>query len=223
MRKPRLLDLFSGAGGCTKGYQDAGFYVVGVDINPQPRYCGDEFYQADALTFPLDGFDAYAASPLCQGFTQMLNWNEQIKAGYPDYIDVMRQRFLATGKPYVIENVEGARHSLINPIMLCGLMFGLRVYRHRLFESNMLLFAHSHIKHRIKAAHSGKVARPDQFWCPVGNFGQKDEAQKAMGITWMKTTGSKEREIAQAIPPAYTKYIGEQLMQVLILESEAIA
>jgi len=216
--KPRLLDLFCGAGGCARGYQQAGFYVVGVDIKSQPRYCGDEFIQGDALTFPLAGFDAYHASPLCQGFTQMLNWNEQIKDEYPDYIDVIRQRFIATHKPYVIENVEGARDSLINPIMLCGLMFGLRVYRHRLFESNVFLFAHSHVKHRVKAAHSGKVARPDQFWCPVGNFGHKDDAQRAMGIDWMKITGSKDREIAQAIPPAYTLWVGGQLLDVLSSE-----
>lgn len=216
--KPLLLDLFCGGGGAAKGYYDAGFDVIGVDILPQPNF-PYTFIQADALTFPLDGYDAYHASVLCQGFTQMLNRNGHLKEKYPNYIDVMRQRFLATGKTYVIENVEGARSFLVNPIMLCGNMFGLRVYRHRLFESNILLLAHSHIKHRVKAAHSGTVPDPDQFWCPVGNFGQKDDAQKAMGISWMKTTGSKNREIAQAIPPAYTKYIGEQLLAVL--ESEA--
>jgi DNA (cytosine-5)-methyltransferase 1 len=176
--KPRLLDLFCGAGGTSVGYARAGFEVVGVDIVPQPRY-PYAFHQADALTFPLEGFDAYAASPLCQGFTQMLNWNEQQKDKYPNYIGIIRERFLATGKPYIIENVEGARASMINPIMLCGLMFGLRVYRHRLFESNVFLFAHSHIKHRIKAAHSGKIARSDQFWCPVGNFGHKGQEPHA--------------------------------------------
>ena len=80
--------------------------MTGVDINPQPSY-PFKFIQADALTFPLDGFDVYHASPLCQGFTQMLNWDERHKEKYPDYIGVMRERFLATKKPYVIENVEG--------------------------------------------------------------------------------------------------------------------
>lgn len=212
--KPRLLDLFCGAGGAAMGYYQAGFEIVGVDIKPQPRF-PFPFILADALDYPLGGFDAYHASPLCQGFTQMLNWNEQLKENYPDYIDIIRQRFKATGKPYVIENVEGARDFLINPIMLCGNMFGLRVYRHRLFESNVFIFAHSHIKHRVKAARAGKLALPDEFWCPVGNFGQKDQAQKAMGIDWMKTTGSKDREIAQAIPPAYTKWVGSQLVELM--------
>jgi len=219
--KPRLLDLFCGAGGCSAGYAEY-FDVTGVDIAPQPRY-PFHFIQADALTFPLDGFDAYHASPLCQGFTQMLNWNEQYKDKYPNYIGIMRERFLETKKPYVIENVEGARQYLVNPIMLCGLMFGLRVYRHRLFESNVFLFAHSHIKHRVKAARSGKIAQPDEFWCPVGNFGQKDEAQRAMGITWMKTTGSKDREIAQAIPPAYTAWIAPFLLAAVQANQEVPA
>lgn len=223
VRKPRLLDLFCGAGGCTKGYQQAGFYVVGVDIAPQPRYCGDEFIQADALTFPLAGFDVYHASPLCQHYTQMLNWNEQEKDNYPDLIGRIRDRLLATKKPYVIENVEGARSYLIDPIMLCGNMFGLRIYRHRLFESNVFLFAHSHIKHKVKAARASRLALPDEFWCPVGNFGQKDQAQKAMGIDWMKITGSKDREIAQAIPPAYTAWIGSQLIEYIKVESEVVA
>ncbi len=217
----KLLDLFCGAGGCARGYMDAGFYVVGVDIAPQPRYCGDEFIQADALTFLLDGFDAYHASPPCQHYTQMLNWNGPDRSSYPDLVEVIRARLQATGKPYIIENVPGA--PVERMITLCGAMFDLRVYRHRYFESNILLFQPHHPKHLIPAAHSGKVARADQFWCPVGNFGQKDDAQKAMGINWMKTTGSKNREIAQAIPPAYTRWIGEQLMQYLMAVSEVPA
>ena len=220
--KPRLLDLFCGAGGCARGYTDAGFEVVGVDIVNQPHF-PYEFHQADALTFPLDGFDAYAASPLCQHFTNMLNWDESYKDNHPDYIDIMRQRFLETKKPYVIENVEGARDFLINPILLCGNMFGLRVYRHRLFESNVFLFAHSHVKHQAKAAKASKIPRENEFWSPVGCFGRKDDAQKSMGINWMKTTGSRDREIAQAIPPAYTKYIGDQLLSIIQAESEIIA
>lgn len=220
MSKPRLLDLFSGAGGSAVGYVQAGFEVVGVDIRPQKNY-PYEFHQADALTFPLEGFDAYHASPPCQHYTQMLNWNRQIKERYPDLIATVRGLLKATGKPYVIENVPGA--PVEKSIMLCGAMFGLRVYRHRYFESNMFLFQPEHKMHRVPAAPSGKIARPDQFWCPVGNFGQKDDAQRAMGITWMQTTGSKSREIAQAIPPAYTNWIGSLLKEYLKAESEAIA
>jgi DNA (cytosine-5)-methyltransferase 1 len=229
MDKPILLDLFSGAGGAARGYQQAGFYVVGVDIEPQPRYCGDEFIQADALEYldnaDLSRFSVLHGSPLCQGFTQMLNWNEQIKEKYHNFIPAIRERFQATGRPDVIENVEGARDHLVNPIMLCGNMFGLRVYRHRLFEVSpeVMVLHHPHVKHRAKAARSGKIARPDEFWCPVGNFGQKDDAQRAMGIDWMKTTGSKDREIAQAIPPAYTCYIGYFLMASIRNECEVVA
>src|SRR5258708_3221021 len=121
--KPKLLDLFCKAGGATRGYQRAGYYVVGVDIEPQPHYCGDEFVQANALTDPLDGFDVIHASPPCQHFTNMLNWDESKKDAHPDYIDSIRQRLQATGKPYIIENVPGA--PVERMIMLCGAMFGL--------------------------------------------------------------------------------------------------
>lgn len=225
MNKPRLLDLFCGAGGCARGYMDAGFYVVGVDIEPQPHYCGDEFIQADAITFPLDGFDVRHASPPCQHYTEMLNWNGQDRSSYPDLIGRVRERLQDTGKPYVIENVTGARKHLVDPIMLCGNMFGLRVYRHRWFEisPDVFIFKHPHIKHRIKAAHAGKVAGSGQFWCPVGKFGQKDSAQRAMGIDWMQISGRDSREISQAIPPAYTRWIGEQLMDYLKMESGVVA
>ena len=145
--KPRLLDLFSGAGGCSRGYADAGFEVVGVDIVPQKNY-PYEFHQADALTFPLDGFDVIHASPPCQHFTNMLNWDESKKDAHPDYIDSIRQRLQATGKPYIIENVPGA--PVERMIMLCGAMFGLRVYRHRYFESNVFLFQPEHPRHLVK-------------------------------------------------------------------------
>lgn len=140
--KPRLLDLFAGAGGCTRGYQEAGFYVVGVDINPQPNYCGDEFIQADALEVLggfasgatigwLDTFDAIHASPPCQGYHSLGSGQERL-------IGATRELLDATGILYVIENIKGARDEMLNPVMICGTMFDpiLGVRRHRLFEAN---------------------------------------------------------------------------------------
>src|SRR3990172_13054995 len=128
-RKPRLLDLFCGAGGATKGYQRAGFYVVGVDIKPQPHYCGDEFYEADALTYPLEGFDAYHASPPCQLWSKSTKqWRKQGEI-YPDYVTPIRWRFFEIHCLYVIENVVEA--PLIQPMILNGGDFGINIHRPR--------------------------------------------------------------------------------------------
>jgi SAM-dependent methyltransferase len=152
LAKPRLLDLFCGAGGAAKGYQRAGFYVVGVDIKPQPHYCGDEFHQGDALTYPLEGFDAYHASPPCQGYSIMLNlpWLRDKK--YPMLIQPVRELLLAVGKPYIIENVGGARYRTsrqdgLKAAFLCGQMFGLPIFRHRYFETNWFWMQPGHPKH----------------------------------------------------------------------------
>lgn len=229
MKRPLLLDLYSGAGGCGMGYHNAGFEVVGVDIEPMPRY-PFEFHQANALEvldillsgktwqgYHLSDFAAFHGSPPCQHFTNMLNWDESKKDNHPDLIAATRERFQASGKLYVIENVEGAKDHLVNPIMLCGNMFGLRVYRHRLFEISpeVFIFHHHHIKHKAKAAKASRIPAPGEFWSPVGCFGQKDDAQRAMGIDWMKTTGSRDTEIAQAVPPIYTQFIGTQLLPAL--------
>ncbi len=220
MDKPRLVDLFCGAGGAAMGYAQAGFEVIGVDSQPQPRY-PFAFVQADAMTFPLEGFAAIHASPPCQYYTAMLNGKDEQRSKHPDLVASVRRRLHATGKLYIIENVLGA--PLENPIVLCGAMFGLRVYRHRLFESNLVLFQPAHPRHRAKAARPGKIPQPDEYWCPVGKFGRKEEAQQAMGITWMLTTGSQSREIAQAIPPAYTCWIGQQVLAALENRSHRIA
>ncbi len=119
----------------------------------------------------------------------------------------------ASGLPYVVENVEGA--PLVNPIMFCGVMFGLCVYRHRLFESNILLFRPAHMRHAVKAAAPGAIAKPDEFWSVGGHLGQKREAATAMGIDWMHRVD----EISQAIPPAYTEWLGCQLRGVLMASS----
>lgn len=205
--KPRLLDLFSGAGGCARGYADAGFDVVGVDSVPQPHY-PYEFHQADALTFPLDGFDVIHASPPCQAFS-MISTYQHVKDSHPNFLPVIRERLQASGLPYVIENVPNA--PILKSITLCGAMFGLRVYRHRLFESNIMLFQPHHPRHIARIPHAGNIPSPEQFYCPVGHMGDKYGSQRAMGIDWMAT----QKEIANAIPPAYTRWIGAQLMAYL--------
>ena len=214
-RKPRLLDLFCGAGGCSMGYSRAGFEVVGVDINHMPRY-PFEFHQGDALEFLVahgSEFDAIHASPPCQRHSSMMRPKRYHgnRDRHPDLIGRTQVVLLALGLPYIIENVPGA--PLNRPIMLCGAMFGLRVYRHRMFESSQVLLAPGHRRHVVRAAKAGKIPRNGEFWSPVGCFGGKADAQAAMGINWMKTTGSRDREIAQAIPPAYTEYLGRQLIQ----------
>ena len=219
--KPKLLDLFCGAGGAAVGYHRAGFEVVGVDIKPQPRY-PFEFIQADAMTFPLDGFDAIRASPPCQNYSiGAARWRN---AGYeyPDLIDPIRQRILSTGLPYVIENVSGAAKLLRDPIRLCGQSFGLGVVRHRYFEMNWFCLQPFHVRC------AGAVTRdllsvtghgPPGRWyraVTVAGHGGNTRSFKlsvwkeAMGIDWMTRD-----ELVESIPPTYTEYIGRRLIEVL--------
>ena len=219
---PKLLDLFCGAGGAGMGYHRAGFEVVGVDIKPQPHY-PFEFHQADALSFPISGFnrllgcfkpDVIHASPPCQAFCALRHLYPDKQ--YPELIDATRDLLVAWGGPYVIENVPGA--PLINPIQLCGSSFGLRVRRHRIFESNIYLSSLQcdHKKqgqpidvsgtggrriNRRKDDHGGSTNKPRNI----------KEAQDAIGIDWMT-----RKELSQAIPPAYTEFIGKQLIEYLL-------
>lgn len=216
--RPRLLDLFCGAGGAAMGYQRAGFYVVGVDIKPQPHYCGDEFHQADALEYPLDGFDAIHASPPCQGYSRMRHLPWLAQKEYPLLIEPVRERLASIGIPYVIENVEDAplerESSLIGPhgILLCGTMFDLPIYRHRPFESNVLLIQPEHPRHvrvitpRRFLKGRGRITTWQQEGGVGGHMGNVDRVRQAMDIDWMTAA-----EISQAIPPAYTEWIGVQL------------
>lgn len=209
MTRPRLLDAFCGAGGAARGYQMAGFHVTGVDIKPQPRYAGDVFVQGDALEYVREHgheFEAIHASPPCQAFTSLQGrWGRE----YPDLVAATRAALVATGKPYVIENVAGA--PLLNPLMLCGSMFGLRVIRHRLFEcAPSIHFGPAACSHpRGAVGRRGHLG--DREWMTVtGHFSDVAKARRAMGIDWMTA-----RELAQAIPPAYTEFIGRQLLAVL--------
>jgi hypothetical protein len=207
----KLLDLFCGAGGAGTGYHRAGFEVVGVDIAPQPNY-PFEFRQADAIEYLLSNFtrfDAFHASPPCQAHTTLAKGNNANTDQYPDLIEATRAVLTATGKPFVIENVPSA--PLNNAITLCGEMFGLSVIRHRLFESNFELHQPQHIKHRGRVAgwrHGQRFDGP--YFAVYGNGGGKgslDEWRAAMGMPWCQT----KLEIAEAIPPSYTEYVGKYL------------
>jgi len=201
------------------GYHRAGFEVVGVDIKPQPHF-PFEFHQADALEYPLEGFDAYHASPPCQRYS---NGAKQMGTylSHPDLIAPTRYIFRSTYRPYVIENIYTAKKELIEPSMLCGTMFNLGVFRHRLFETNFLLLVPSHEKHtghigdgkyHQVTGHPGGSSKRDGF-----KNGGTNEWRDAMGIQWM--TG---KELSESIPPAYTEYIGKYLMEYLNTTQEGL-
>jgi len=191
------------------GYHRAGFEVVGVDIKLQLDY-PFRFKLRDAMTFSLKGFDVVHASPPCQAYSTATRKRGQ----HPDLIAVLRERLLETGRPYVIENVVGA--PLIDPVHLCGSAFGLMLRRHRLFESNVALEG-------VACNHGWQ-----EPYLPSPDLRQKTEAtvvgvhgnlnyagdlkrrQEAMGIRWL---GNKK--LVQAIPPAYTEYLGKQLLALV--------
>ena len=203
----KLLDLFCCQGGASKGYADAGFEVTGVDINPQPRY-PYTFIQADALEY-LKGhgheYDAIHASPPCQRFSLAQRIQDR---EHPDLVEPTRRLLQLSGRPWVIENVEGA--PLLDPVMLCGAMFGLHTYRHRLFEASFSLAAPPHPQHVAPVRKMGRPRQPGEFAHYVGNFSGVQEAREDMGMAWAGRDGLRE-----AIPPAYSKFIGLQLMREL--------
>lgn len=213
--RPRLLDLFCGAGGAARGYRAAGFYVVGVDNKPQPNYCGDEFVEADAFEYLAEewsGFVAAHGSPVCKDYspTRALHTTR-----YPRWIAPLRMMLLQVGLPYVIENVAGARGHMLSPLTLCGSSFGLGVRRHRLFETSWQVMRPPQCRHDLQpepidvtgtgARRSGD--RPDGRGGNSRKPRNLAEARAAMGIDWMN-----RNELSQAIPPAYTQFIGEQLI-----------
>lgn len=214
MAKLRALDLFCCAGGASMGLHRAGFDVVGVDIRPQPRY-PFEFHQGDALTYPLDGFDFIWASPPCQRFSDLAKRNGNGN-DWPDLVDPIRSRLIATGSAFVIENVEGA--PLRRDLVLCGTMFhGLRVLRHRIFEANFYLPQPAHGKHPHvftmdkRKSHFGKLDQNNAFVQVTGGGNcSKANAASAMGIDWMTKC-----ELNEAIPPAYSEYIGKAAISAM--------
>lgn len=223
-RKPKfkLLDLFCCAGGAGVGYSKAGFEVVGIDINTQPNY-PFPFIQCDALRLDpafLSLFDVIHASPPCQSYSDLAKRNGNADA-WPRLIDPVRSLLVSSGLPYIIENVEGA--PLNNPVMLCGTMFkGLRVIRHRLFELNFPLLTPKHGKHPKvhtfdkRKSHYGKTNDMRDFVQVTGGGNCTIAAARdAMQIDWM-TKG----ELNEAIPPAYTEFIGKQLFQYLTAQKQ---
>jgi len=226
MKRRVLLDLFCGAGGCSVGYRRAGFTkIVGVDNRPMPRY-PFEFVQADALEYLAEHgreFDVIHASPPCQRYSRA-SFMANHKAKHPDLLAPTRSCLQEIGKPYVIENVDGA--PVRQAVMLCGLMFGLKVFRHRWFECSNLIMIPEHPSHRGKrigdngmccvVGHGGgvsrrmheQIARHSRHGC--GGQQNKVDWEAAMGIDWMTQT-----ELSQAIPPAYCEFIGRQLANLL--------
>jgi DNA (cytosine-5)-methyltransferase 1 len=223
--RPRLLDLYCCAGGAGKGYADAGFSVTGVDISDQPHY-PFTFHQADAIAYVREHgyeFDVIHASPPCQTYLNLGAVNRSLGRSYDhdDLIAATRDALLATDKPYIIENVEDAAPELRSPVRICGTALGLPLRRHRLFESNIPIIGADCEHHRFT------VPRYWTGWSPTGwggnetrvlstvvqvygNAGGTDVWPEAMGIDWMTNA-----EMCEAIPPAYTRHIGEQLADYL--------
>ncbi len=224
----RILDLFCCAGGAAKGYSLAGFEVVGVDKTPQPRY-PYAFVKMDALMvlsillsgdfisdnrgrrWYLSDFDAIHASPPCQKYTVAQNATKNADA-HPDLVEPVRDLLQKTGKLYVIENVVGA--PLEDPKVLCGISFGLKVRRHRLFETNFyFLVPPDQCKNEEYYVIFGESIRSRRHGEKAGKKNYLAIGKEAMGIDWMTCA-----ELSQAIPPAYTCFIGEQLNHYLCQE-----
>jgi len=201
----KIADLFCGAGGAGMGLHRAGFEVVGFDIESQKNY-PFEFHQQDAFTVDLSGFDAVWASPPCQKYGQAKNVTKS-----EDLAKLVSFNLSTSYKPYIIENVPGA--PLRPDVTLCGSMFELRTLRHRWFESNVELICPAH------GTHSGRRASDLRTYMTLKDFDYiivtsgrcpKSDAEIAMGIDWMTVY-----ELTQAVPPAYSEYLGKQLIQYI--------
>lgn len=214
MTRPLLLDLFCGAGGAGMGYALAGFDVIGVDVDPQPDY-PFAFLQMDALALlrsdRWNRFDEIHASPPCQASTTLTTGTNRGKVEHVNLIPETRDLLEATSLPYVVENVQGSE--LRRDLTLCGEMFGLEVIRHRYFELGRWTATQPpHIKHRgrVKGWRHG-VLHDGPYYAVYGDGGSRGtvaEWQRAMGIDWMH----RQHDLAEAIPPAYTQFIGEHLL-----------
>nr|WSS66771.1 SAM-dependent methyltransferase [Streptomyces sp. NBC_01177] len=220
--RPIVLNTYCCQGGSAAGYTAAGFYVFGLDKNPQPRY-PYKFIQADALWFLAEFADwirehvaLVDASPPCQAHSKA---QRIMKREHPRLIAPTRELLLAIGLPFVIENVEEARSELLDPVMLCGAMFGMRTYRHRLIEPHgWALTPPEHPSHVAKLAKMGRPRGPGQFVDYVGNYSGVDDSRDDMQMPWASRDGIRE-----AVPPQYTEYLGRQAMRQLSLGAEVSA
>ncbi|MEU8516362.1 SAM-dependent methyltransferase [Kitasatospora sp. NPDC048722] len=214
--RPLIVDSFCCQGGATLGYGLAGldshprgFYVVGIDIDPQPRYCGPAFIRGDALAV-LAAMTPWIrrhvlfvhASPPCQGYsdTQVLRGRD-----HPKLIGPVRELLTGTGVPWVIENVPGARAHMNSPVVLCGTMFGHKTYRDRWFESGggLVLDQPHHPRHDLPITQMGRPRRVGQMAHYVGNFSGVAEARNDLGVPTMNRDGIRE-----CIPPSYARWVG---------------
>jgi DNA (cytosine-5)-methyltransferase 1 len=207
--RPRLLDLFCGAcgacgaGGAAVGYHRAGFDVVGVDINPQPHY-PFKFVQADAMTYPLEGFDAIHASPPCQRWAEA-GTNRRLGDEHPDLLAPTRDRLWTWGEPWVIENIPTA--PMPNGFILCGATFGLPIVRHRLFETHPYLGLMPTSCHQTQWWRA--VDHGPGFYPYARGSWETAWREHVLPVVWPWMTLN---EAGQAIPPAYTEFIGRQLL-----------
>lgn len=214
----KVLIVFCGQGGEAMGYNNAGFDVEGVDndINMLMRFPFKRRY-ADAIEFVHahgHEYDAIVGGPPCQGYTKA--WTIQ-QNNHPRLIAPFREALSATGKPYVIENVEGAREYLIDPKLLCGTQFGLHTDRHRLFETNWSLTVPEHIggDHYGRHTQMGRPYQPGTLYQAVGNFSGVEFVRRDMQVQWMNRDGIRE-----CIPPAYGEHIARQLKEYLQREAK---
>jgi DNA (cytosine-5)-methyltransferase 1 len=221
MTRPKLLDLFCGAGGCSVGYHRAGFDVTGWDKDPHPDY-PYEFHQGDAMKVLqdedyLDRFHIIHASPPCPLYSVSTVMHDRSK--HPDLVGPVRELLRAWGGPYIIENVPGA--PLLDPVLICGWAVGLRhLPRHRLFETNLPLMSPGCLcpfgDSVSVFGHSGEDRRKG---VPKDSKGNRralplNEARAIMGVEWMR----RREDVSNAIPPAYTEYLGDQLIDYLAAE-----
>lgn len=199
-----VLDLFCGSGGAGMGYHLAGFGVVGVDHNLQPRY-PFKFVQADALEYLAahgHEYDLIHASPPCQRYSRITR--KEFRANHPDLIGDVQELLDSIGKSFVIENVDGARHLLRNPLMLCGTMFGLNLWRHRYFETKPTIWF------PLASCNHSLFPTPVSD-SPIRKQATKREVEAVFGVDWMSVN-----ELRQAIPPAYTDFIGQRMTEMLV-------